>query len=69
MASIFKTYRLPFLLTGIIFSLFNLIIDYSGSLPVNLFRVSFNMILYGLLGCLVYFITIVLPKKNKNPVK
>ncbi|HZV69504.1 MAG TPA: hypothetical protein VFG10_08170 [Saprospiraceae bacterium] len=61
-----KKYIRVFLFTGLIFSLFNLGIDYSGDLMVNLMRFSFNMCLYGGLGVLVYFIIIVLPKKNRT---
>ncbi|MFZ1678551.1 MAG: hypothetical protein WBP41_07295 [Saprospiraceae bacterium] len=62
-----KTYFIVFLTAGIGFSLVMLVFNYFENIGFNLMRFLFDMVLYGALGTLVYYITIVLPKKKPSP--
>ncbi len=67
MQSTLKTYLIVFLTAGIGFSLVMMIFDYVENIDFNLMKFLFDMVLYGALGTLVYFITIILPKKKTSP--
>ncbi|MEP6796123.1 MAG: hypothetical protein ABJB16_17475 [Saprospiraceae bacterium] len=63
-----KTYLIVFLTTGILFSLVSMILNYAfENSGFNLLRSLIDIVLYGAMGTLVYYITIVLPKKKTSP--
>ncbi|MBK9984069.1 MAG: hypothetical protein IPP15_17155 [Saprospiraceae bacterium] len=62
-----KTYIIVFFLSGLIFSILNFGFTYlTENITFNLMRSLLDMVLFGALGTLVYYITVVLPKKKPS---
>ncbi len=63
-----KSYLLVFFLSGLIFSILNFGFTYvTENIAFNPMRSLLDLVLFGAVGTLVYYITIVLPKKNRAP--
>lgn len=63
-----KTYLLVFFVSGIIFSLIDFGFTYmTENTPFILIRFLINMVLFGILGTVVYYITVILPKRKTSP--
>ena len=59
-----KKYLPRFLISGLTFALIFVVIDYTQKIDFNIFKFLFSIFLFGIIGTLVYYITVVLPAKK-----
>ena len=64
-----KKYVIVFAISGLVFSFIGLLMDLAKDTPFNPVRFFGDLVMYGVLGIVVYYISIVLPGKGKRQDK